>query len=118
MSDRPGLSPRQGPYAGRPFEAFRFLAILVMALGAGFVSDTLAQSNTGTEIRQVVIAADDSTYMVSDTGILANRDSLMVEIRKYSRLIAAMQDSLSDREKGASLTDTEKEMIVQNIDTI
>jgi len=101
-----------------------------MALGSGFGSDAWAQEDTGVEVRtevrvdsesgtrRVFISSDDSVVVVPQSGTFASRDSLMIEIRRYSHLIETMRDSLYDGDFPVSLSNHQKELIRENIDEI
>lgn len=82
-----------------------------------------------TETRTFVVSDGDSVHVVStghahvastdheDEGA-AGRDSLMIEIRRYSAIVESMRDSLTNRDLDISLTDDQKDMMRGNIDEI
>ena len=95
-------------------------AISILALGLlaqGFlITETHAQTT------MVITTEGDSV----DVEVVQNfadvetssRDSLMVEIRKYSRMIADMRDSLAQGDGDIELTENQRLLIEQNIEEI
>lgn len=94
--------------------SFAILALGLMTQGL-LVTAALAQ-------RTMVIAAEgDSIDLVEfhperDTG--SSRDSLMVEIRRYSRMVTSLRDSLSMSDGDIDLSEEQRLLIEQNIDEI
>ena len=114
MTRRPGASPRQGrSRTGGSLAILRCLGLsLVLAAAA---------ASAEVEVRRVAVAEGDTVHLLPAERHPAHddsRDSLMVEIRRYSAMIESMRDSLTDRNLGISLTDDQKEMIRDNIDEI
>jgi hypothetical protein len=100
-----------GPLVG----ALAILALGLMAQGL-FVSVAMAQ-------RMAVISAEgDSVDLVEihhEVQVSSGgRDSLMVEIRRYSRMVAALRDSLGDTGGDLALSEEQRLVIEQNIEEI
>ena len=100
------------------------LTILALGLLAQGLAASLAIADTRVFVTDEgdSIQEDDSIHFVEiDTGVrieTTSRDSLMVEIRKYSRMVAEMRDSLSQGGMDIELSDEQREAMEENIENI
>ncbi len=105
---------RYGSLTGLLGGAIFTLALGLMAQGV-FVSVAQAQ-------RTIWVTGDDASTSSVDTGAdeemnSSSRDSLMVEIRRYSRMVAGLRDSLTGR-GDIDLSETQRQLIEENIEDI
>jgi len=61
---------------------------------------------------------DSTTITVSVDAVGAQRDSLLTEIRRYSRLVASMRDSLNLEGMGLELDEAQKQKLRESIDHV
>jgi len=88
-------------------------------LALGLMAQGLLVSDLAAQTRTFVADTGDSVEFVHVEHHVevesTSRDSLMVEIRKYSRMVAAMRDSLSHGGGDIELSDEQRRSIEQNI---
>lgn len=87
------------------------LALGLLAQGF-FVSNLQAETIFVTDTGDSVEVVEIEQRFEMDAG---SRDSLMVEIRRYSKIVAAMQDSLSREGGGFELSEDDRHHIEHNI---
>ncbi len=118
-----------GPCSGSFENRFRSMAgpltdaIIILALGllaqGLLVNGAFAQNAPRT---MVISTEGDSVEVFEVHQYLeveaSSRDSLMVEIRRYSRMITDMRDSLAQGDGDIELSDNQRLLIEQNIDEI
>ena len=92
-------------------------AIIILALG--LLAQGLLVTSTFAQKTMVVSTEGDSVEVFEVGQYLevesSSRDSLMVEIRRYSRMIADMRDSLAQGDGEIELSDNQRLLIEQNI---
>jgi hypothetical protein len=107
------------PGSGSSLNRFRSMAgplggaMTILALG--LLTQGLLVSAASANWAAVISAEDDSVEIEVTTS---GRDSLMVEVRRYSRMIADLRDSLVDSDGGIELSDSQRLIIEQNIEDI
>lgn len=119
MPHRPDASPRQGRgrTGGSP-GIVRLLCFLSLACLTGTPGWAQQQAPAGEyEVQRVIVSGDDTVMVAPLAEVRAtDRDSLMVEIRRYSRMIESMRDSLSGRNLDISLSEEQEQMLRRNIE--
>ncbi len=95
-------------------------AIIILALG--LLAQGLLVTGAFSQTTMVISTEGDSVEVVEVQQFVevqaSSRDSLMVEIRRYSRMIADMRDSLAQGDGDIDLSDNQRQLIEQNIEEI
>ncbi len=115
-------SPGSGSFRNRFRSMAHPLGSAVTILALGLLAQGLLASAAFAQRVAIITAEGDSVEMVEiDQYVEVNstsRDSLMVEIRRYSRVIADLRDSLTFSGGEIELSENQRLIIEQNIEDI
>ena len=115
-------SPGSGSSPNRFRSMVGPLGSVVMILALGLLTPGLFVSAASAQSMEVVSAEGDSVEVVEIEQYVEvstnSRDSLMVEIRRYSRMIAGLRDSLAGSDAEIELSENQRLIIEQSIEDI
>jgi len=110
-------SPGSGSSKNRSNSRVGAWTMTILALG--LLTQGLLVSSAAAQRVQVVAAGDDSLEAVEVEHYVevntSSRDSLMIEIRRYSRMVAEMRDSLKYRDDDIDLSEEQRLILEENI---
>lgn len=117
------MAPRTGPLGNRsrdnsrtPRYALRHFRSVCSVLTLGLLVQGFFVPVARAD-RQVV-AVDPDGSLATDTPQVADRDSLMLEIRRYTRMIKGLRDSLSGDDEALQLPPERRERLQEDINQI
>jgi hypothetical protein len=115
-------SPGSGSYSNRFGGMAGSLATSMVILTLGVMAQGLLVSEVAAQRMVVVSGQADTGETVEIQQDIefqsSSRDSLMVEIRRYSRMVSDLRDSLDEGDGNLELSEEQREVIEQNIEEI